>query len=72
MKDKPSLALGLCGLTGLTSLIGIQVKGHLVSGSNQTVVVSGASGACGVAAGQVCKLWTLDDDYWQFTINAVT
>ena len=45
--------LGIVGITGLTSYIGIREKAHINSGSNQAMVISGAAGACGMAAGQV-------------------
>lgn len=43
-------------MTGLTGILGIREKAHIVPGKNQTVVVSGAAGACGTAAGQVDKM----------------
>ena len=45
--------LGIVGLTGLTSYIGLKEKAHIEPGANQVVVISGAAGACGMAAGQV-------------------
>ena len=38
---------------GLTALIGIQQKGHVTAGANQTCVVSGSAGTCGSIARQV-------------------
>ncbi|XP_068108060.1 prostaglandin reductase 2-like [Hyperolius riggenbachi] len=49
--------LGAVGLTGLTSLLGIKEKGHVTTGANQTMVVSGAAGACGLLAGQIGRLF---------------
>ena len=40
----------------MTSYLGIREKAHIISGSNQAVVVSGAAGACGMAAGQVSQV----------------
>ncbi|CAH3035387.1 unnamed protein product [Pocillopora meandrina] len=53
---KSSLLLGIVGLTGLTSYIGLKEKAHIEPGANQVVVISGAAGACGMAAGQIAKL----------------
>jgi len=48
--------LGIVGITGLTSFVGIREKAHIKGSANQAVVVSGAAGACGMAAGQIAKL----------------
>ena len=46
----------ILGVTGLTGILGIREKAHIVPGNNQTVVVSEAAEACGTAAGQVAKM----------------
>ena len=58
-KVDPQLAplttyLGVLGLTGLTAYFGLLDVGALAEGD--TVVVSGAAGAVGTAAGQIAKL----------------
>ncbi|CAK8697566.1 unnamed protein product [Clavelina lepadiformis] len=55
-EEQSSLTLGIFGLTGLTGAIGVMEQGNIQSDLFQTVVVSGAAGACGCVAGQVAKL----------------
>ncbi|TRY56221.1 hypothetical protein DNTS_028543 [Danionella cerebrum] len=47
--------LGAVGMTGLTALLGVREKGHVTPSAHQTMVVSGAAGACGSVAGQKCQ-----------------
>jgi NADPH-dependent curcumin reductase CurA len=46
--------LGVLGITGLTAYFGLQEFGQLQPG--ETVVVGGATGACGVIVGQLAKM----------------
>lgn len=51
-----SYFLGAVGMPGLTALLGMREKGHVTEGANQTLVISGAAGACGSIAGQIGRL----------------
>jgi NADPH-dependent curcumin reductase CurA len=51
---KPSHALGIYGLTGLTAYFGIVEVGEIKAG--QTVLISSAAGSVGSIAGQIAKI----------------
>ncbi|XP_016330880.1 prostaglandin reductase 2 [Sinocyclocheilus anshuiensis] len=51
-----SYVLGAVGMPGLTAVLGVREKGHVTPGSHQTMVISGAAGACGSIAGQIGRL----------------
>uniref|UniRef100_A0A9J7X941 15-oxoprostaglandin 13-reductase n=2 Tax=Cyprinus carpio TaxID=7962 RepID=A0A9J7X941_CYPCA len=51
-----SYVLGAVGMPGLTALLGVREKGHVTPGTHQTMVISGAAGACGRIAGQIGRL----------------
>ncbi|XP_062863180.1 prostaglandin reductase 2 isoform X2 [Trichomycterus rosablanca] len=51
-----SYILGAVGMPGLTALFGVREKGHVIPGTGQTMVISGAAGACGSLAGQIGRL----------------
>ena len=53
----PQVALGICGLTGMTAYLGLLKVGRLEEKkAGSTVVVSGAAGATGYVVGQIAKL----------------
>lgn len=52
--ESPEDLLGVYGITGLTAWFGVEQVGNLQPG--QTVVVAGASGACGILIAQLAKL----------------
>jgi NADPH-dependent curcumin reductase len=50
----PGIAIGILGVTGMTAYFGITDVGQIAEGD--VVVVSGAAGATGSAAGQIAKI----------------
>jgi len=57
--DDPKLELTYYNIPGLTVLLGLQEKGHVMNGegTNKSFVVSGAAGSCGHLAGQFAGIY---------------
>lgn len=60
-----SYFLGAIGMPGLTSLIGVQEKGHVSAGSNQTMVVSGRQAPVDLWLGRLATCLVVPE-WWEF------